>query len=373
MPGGALFTSTPRSGGTSAGHALTGTSPNPARPQPNPTRPARSLRSLPPELGLMTTLRSVPLDGNPLKLVRREIWAGGQGRFWVGAFGCVCVCLAGAFGLVSACWPGLPRGRGSPGGDAGPPLSTKAAAHSDGCKGPFRPGSRFSCPPRAVRRDNQRRLVNPLAPPPPCPCRPAPLAPAGPVSALLEHLRSRLPDPASQPLDGPRPPPAADAYRRPSGRLPSGGGGTAAAGSSAGGCSELLLHGRGLSDLPAEVADPAAAAGLTRLDLGQNPALGPAIAKRGGLPAMPRLRGLGLAGCGVAEWPLPRQPFSDSGAGGAALAALQSLDLRGGRLVGVGWGAPPAPRKTLWVCACSPSPRWSPEWERPQPSRRLVV
>jgi hypothetical protein len=24
----------------------------------------------------MTSLRSVPLDGNPLKLVRREIWAG---------------------------------------------------------------------------------------------------------------------------------------------------------------------------------------------------------------------------------------------------------------------------------------------------------
>jgi hypothetical protein len=35
-----------------------------------------SLRSLPPQLGSMTTLRSVPLDGNPLKLIRREVWSG---------------------------------------------------------------------------------------------------------------------------------------------------------------------------------------------------------------------------------------------------------------------------------------------------------
>ncbi|GAX78678.1 hypothetical protein CEUSTIGMA_g6116.t1 [Chlamydomonas eustigma] len=34
------------------------------------------LRTLPPQLGLMTTLRSLPLDGNPLKLIRRELVAG---------------------------------------------------------------------------------------------------------------------------------------------------------------------------------------------------------------------------------------------------------------------------------------------------------
>lgn len=34
------------------------------------------LRRLPPALGHMTSLRSLPLDGNPLKLMRRELWAG---------------------------------------------------------------------------------------------------------------------------------------------------------------------------------------------------------------------------------------------------------------------------------------------------------
>ncbi|GBG00125.1 hypothetical protein Rsub_12736 [Raphidocelis subcapitata] len=199
---------------------------------------ANSLRSLPPELGLMTTLRSVPLDGNPLKLVRREVWA-------------------------------------------------------------------------------------------------------GPVSALLEHLRSRLPDPAARPADGPPAPPSAAVQPRPAARPPSGGAGgvgsAAGAGAAAapGGCRELMLQGRGLSDLPHEMSDPAAAAALARADLGKNPALGAAIARRGGLPAMPRLRGLGLAGCGVAEWPLPRQGPSGGGepaAEGGALAALQSLDLRGNPL-----------------------------------------
>eukprot|EP00878_Enallax_costatus_P026031 GHUV01027903.1.p1 GENE.GHUV01027903.1~~GHUV01027903.1.p1 ORF type:complete len:599 (+),score=189.93 GHUV01027903.1:562-2358(+) len=35
-----------------------------------------SLSRLPPALGHMTSLRSLPLDGNPLKLIRREIWSG---------------------------------------------------------------------------------------------------------------------------------------------------------------------------------------------------------------------------------------------------------------------------------------------------------
>jgi hypothetical protein len=34
------------------------------------------LRRLPPALGHMTSLRSIPLDGNPLKLMRRDLWAG---------------------------------------------------------------------------------------------------------------------------------------------------------------------------------------------------------------------------------------------------------------------------------------------------------
>lgn len=34
------------------------------------------LRRLPLALGHMTSLRSLPLDGNPLKLMRRELWAG---------------------------------------------------------------------------------------------------------------------------------------------------------------------------------------------------------------------------------------------------------------------------------------------------------
>ncbi len=33
-------------------------------------------RTLPPQLGLMSSLRSMPLDGNPLKLIRRELVAG---------------------------------------------------------------------------------------------------------------------------------------------------------------------------------------------------------------------------------------------------------------------------------------------------------
>ncbi len=36
------------------------------------------LRTLPPQLGLMNSLRSMPLDGNPLKLIRREVVAGGR-------------------------------------------------------------------------------------------------------------------------------------------------------------------------------------------------------------------------------------------------------------------------------------------------------
>jgi Leucine-rich repeat (LRR) protein len=35
-----------------------------------------SLRRLPPALGQMTSLRSMPLDGNALKLMRRELWSG---------------------------------------------------------------------------------------------------------------------------------------------------------------------------------------------------------------------------------------------------------------------------------------------------------
>lgn len=35
-----------------------------------------SLRRLPPALGTMTSLRSMPLDGNALKLMRRELWSG---------------------------------------------------------------------------------------------------------------------------------------------------------------------------------------------------------------------------------------------------------------------------------------------------------
>jgi hypothetical protein len=42
-----------------------------------------SLRSLPPALGAMTSLRSLPLDGNPLKLMRRELWGGACVRVWV--------------------------------------------------------------------------------------------------------------------------------------------------------------------------------------------------------------------------------------------------------------------------------------------------
>lgn len=38
-------------------------------------------RNLPPQLGLMTSLRSMPLDGNPLRLIRRELVNGeGEGR-----------------------------------------------------------------------------------------------------------------------------------------------------------------------------------------------------------------------------------------------------------------------------------------------------
>jgi len=54
-----------------------------------------SLRSLPPELGLMTTLRNVPLDGNPLKLIRRELWAGATA-------GCGCFCFSTCVLLLRA-------------------------------------------------------------------------------------------------------------------------------------------------------------------------------------------------------------------------------------------------------------------------------
>jgi Leucine-rich repeat (LRR) protein len=37
-----------------------------------------SLRRLPAALGHMTSLRSMPLDGNALKLMRRELWSGQQ-------------------------------------------------------------------------------------------------------------------------------------------------------------------------------------------------------------------------------------------------------------------------------------------------------
>lgn len=37
---------------------------------------SNELSSLPPEMGLMTSLRKLPLDGNPLRTIRRELIAG---------------------------------------------------------------------------------------------------------------------------------------------------------------------------------------------------------------------------------------------------------------------------------------------------------
>jgi hypothetical protein len=50
-----------------------------------------SLRALPPALGAMTSLRSLPLDGNPLKLMRRGLWAGAC----AGSGGLAACCLRG--------------------------------------------------------------------------------------------------------------------------------------------------------------------------------------------------------------------------------------------------------------------------------------
>jgi hypothetical protein len=155
-----------------------------------------------------------------------------------------------------------------------------------------------------------------------------PLPPPGPVSALLEHLRTRLPDPSAQPANGPDPPPAAAAMRpsrTSSSDIGAHAGGAGGGGAAAGG--ELLLHGRGLAALPPELSDPAAAATLTRADLGSNPGLGAALRAAGGLPPMERLRALGLAGCGVEAWPLPYA----SGSGAAPMPVLQSIDLRSER------------------------------------------
>lgn len=129
----------------------------------------------------------------------------------------------------------------------------------------------------------------------------------------MEFLRTRLPDPAALPPDGPAVPQPAAPLRTTS----LGGGGSGR---------ELSLRARGLTALPAELMDEGSAGALVKLDLGANPQLGPALAGTGagggGLPGMERLRHLSLAACGVAGWPLPQRE------GGMPL--LQTLDLRGG-------------------------------------------
>ena len=217
---------------------------------------ANSLRALPPELGLVTTLRSVPLDGNPLRLLRREVWAGPVS------------------GLLEFLRSRLPD-----------PSSSAAAAGAA-------VGAAAASSAAAATAQVAAAAVEPAAesrPQPPFGARPAAAA-AGPAVAAAAAAPSAA---------------SADA-------------------SSGAGGGELLLRGRGLTALPPELLDARRAALLARLDLSANPALGSALAGGGGggaLPAMPRLRGLALAGCGVRAWPLPLAE--------GALAMLQTLDLRG--------------------------------------------
>jgi hypothetical protein len=133
----------------------------------------RSLRSLPPELGLMTTLRSIPLDGNPLKLVRRDLWAGGC---WVGLTRSLVGCLVAQQALIHD-QPFMPRSH------------TRCTNHPRPQQVPSRPCWSSSAP----------ACPTPPRSPPTAPRPPPAAAPPAPPAAAASARPLQPPPPMLQP------------------------------------------------------------------------------------------------------------------------------------------------------------------------------
>uniref|UniRef100_A0A383W029 Leucine-rich repeat-containing N-terminal plant-type domain-containing protein n=1 Tax=Tetradesmus obliquus TaxID=3088 RepID=A0A383W029_TETOB len=194
-----------------------------------------SLRRLPPALGTMTSLRSMPLDGNALKLMRRELWS-------------------------------------------------------------------------------------------------------GPISALLQHLRDQLPEQASNTggstlsRHGSQNGSAAATSAAAAAAVAAAAAAAAAdrpprAGASAsGGAGELILKGKGLTSIPAEVWQSAAS--LAKLDLSGNNLSAASALDPSSLASLTRLKVLCLNSCSLIAWPLAGVPAG-------ALDSLHTLEVRSNPLQGV--------------------------------------
>jgi hypothetical protein len=194
-----------------------------------------SLRRLPPELGLMTSLRSMPLDGNPLRLMRRELWSGdchaasSAGHALMASSHAMVKDQQAAYVcLLQIMWDGFTVDKNL--------LSDRQLATNAGLLAGFIECCVTAC---ALRR-----------------CT----ACTGPISALLQHLKSQIPSPDSSKAASVQvgreqeiaagamdfTPTAATAGPGPSSR-PSGL-------TQLSGCGrELILQGRGLTGIPAEV------------------------------------------------------------------------------------------------------------------------
>ncbi|KAF8070897.1 5-methyltetrahydropteroyltriglutamate--homocysteine methyltransferase [Scenedesmus sp. PABB004] len=152
---------------------------------------------------------------------------------------------------------------------------------------------------------------------------------AGPLSALLQHLRSQLPEGGaraggggSASAGGAEAEAAVAAAAVAAAERGSSGGararGSSGGGGAGGGGGELVLAGKGLTSVPAEVWQAGASLGV--LDLSDNQLGGDAL-DGAALAQLAALRVLRLNGCGLGQWPLV-------GAAQSALGALHTLEAR---------------------------------------------